>query len=57
MKHEIEELGTVKLTIGIRKPQGESANTFTEYGISVLRPDQEIVHKDTKPAKKKKAHH
>lgn len=56
MKYEIENLGTIKLTVGVRKLKAETKEVFTEYGISVLRSDQEIINKDAKPIKKKKAH-
>lgn len=52
MKHEIENLGTVKLTVGIRNPKGCDQEVRTEYGMSVLKPGEELIEKAHKTSKK-----
>lgn len=59
MKHEIENIGTVKLTVGVKENEDKIVLSRTEYGMSVLRPEQDIFENDQnkQQKKKKKAHH
>lgn len=58
MKHEIEDLGTIKLTVGVRIPKDRPETIRVEYGISALRPDQPLIEEQDMPRvkKKRKAH-
>jgi len=55
MKCEIPELGTVKLTVGVKQLKTTSEEQKTQYGISVLREGQPII--DDKAIEMKKAPH
>lgn len=55
MKCEIPELGTVKLTVGIKQMKMTSEEHKTHYGISVLHDGQPIV--ESGPIHTKKAPH
>ena len=58
MKHEIESVGTVKLTVGVKQPKNTTDQKRTEYGISVLRPGQELIEEESfGSTKNKKAPH
>lgn len=58
MKHVIDSVGTVKLTVGVKQPKNSTELKRTEYGISVLRPGQELIdEKALGSTKKQKARH
>lgn len=58
MKHEIDTIGTVKLTVGVKQPKNSTELKRTEYGISVLRPGQDLIdEKALGSTKNKKAPH
>lgn len=52
MQCEIPELGTVKLTVGIKQLIATNEEQKTQYGISVLREGQPIVDTEVKATKK-----
>lgn len=56
MKHVIDNIGTVKLTVGVKQSKNNTELKRTEYGISVLRPGQELIdEKNLRSTKNKKA--
>lgn len=54
LSHTLEEIGIIKLTVGILKSNKDKI----QYGISALRPDQPLIEKATenKHTKKKASH-
>lgn len=53
---ELEEIGTIKLTVGVRDKKNPLERI--QYGISALEPGQKLIPPKTegKPKKKRKAH-
>ena len=52
---ELECIGTIKLTVGVRDKNDSIERV--EYGIKALNPEEELIlPKDEKPMKKRKAH-
>lgn len=55
MTCELEDIGTIKLTVGVRDKKDPLERI--QYGVKALEPDEELIHpKDEKPKKKRKAH-
>lgn len=52
---ELECIGTIKLTVGVRDKKDPLERI--QYGIKALEPEEELIQpKDEKPKKKRKAH-